>query len=195
MSRQTETPHLAGDGQNRTGHPSIVILTGPRGAGKTAACRRLAALATARGWSVAGVLSPAVFESGHKTGIAMTDLRSGRSHHFASRLQRSDTTGLGYRFEETAISWANDVLSSTPHCDLLVVDELGPLEILHGRGITTAFDVLRQGQYRLAVVVVRPELVDAFRDKLGLSCGVESVQALAIEDLLNEPGDRNDTRK
>ena len=195
MSRQIETTHVAGDDQNQTGHPSIVILTGPREAGKTAACHRLATLATARGWTVAGVLSPAVFQGGRKVGISLFDLSSGLSRHFASRLQRPDPGGLGYCFEEAAISWANDVLSSAPPCDLLVVDEVGPLEILYGKGIATAFGVLRQGRYRLAVIVVRPELIDAFQARLRVPCRVENVQTLAVEDLLDELGGLNAAKK
>lgn len=194
MSRQTETIPTS-DGESQTSHPSIVVLTGPREAGKTSACHRLATLATARGWTVAGVLSPAVFQGGRKVGISLFDLSSGLSRHFASRLQRPDPSGLGYCFEEAAISWANDVLSSAPPCDLLVVDEVGPLEILYGKGIATAFGVLRQGRYRLAVIVVRPELIDAFQARLGVPCRVENVQTLAIEDLLDEPGDLNAAEK
>ncbi len=47
----------------------LYVLTAPRGAGKTTFCRTLAERARSRGWTVVGVLSPAVFEEGVKTGI------------------------------------------------------------------------------------------------------------------------------
>jgi nucleoside-triphosphatase THEP1 len=57
------------------------------------------------------------------------------------------------------LSWGHDVLTHSVPCDLLIVDELGPLEIERDRGWVVAFDVLRSGSFAMAVVVVRPELV------------------------------------
>ena len=47
------------------------------------------------------------------------------------------------------------------------MDEIGPLELDRGRGWVNALDVLCAGQFGLAVVVVRPSLVDAFRAAMG----------------------------
>ena len=46
-----------------------------------------------------------------------------------------------------------------PQLDRLV-DELGPLELVRGEGWQAALETLAQGGYRLALVVVRPELLD-----------------------------------
>jgi hypothetical protein len=43
---------------------------------------------------------------------------------------------------------------------LLVIDELGPVEFDQGRGLTKAFDILDSQTYRLAVAVVRPDLLE-----------------------------------
>jgi hypothetical protein len=48
-----------------------------------------------------------------------------------------------------------------------VIDELGPLELTRNVGWTVAWDVLRSGGYRTAVVVVRPALMDATRKRIG----------------------------
>ena len=66
-------------------------------------------------------------------------------------------------FDPRTLDWANQVVVDAPPCDVLIVDELGPLEFRHGEGLRAAFGVILQGQYRLAVVVVRPELVEAAR--------------------------------
>jgi nucleoside-triphosphatase THEP1 len=50
-------------------------------------------------------------------------------------------------------------LTRTTPCDLLVVDEIGPLELERRGGWENAFDVLRGRDFALALVVVRPELV------------------------------------
>ncbi len=49
--------------------------------------------------------------------------------------------------------------SSTP-CDLLVVDELGPVEFRLSSGWVSALDVIKSKQYRLALVVIRPGLLE-----------------------------------
>ena len=44
--------------------------------------------------------------------------------------------------------------------DLLVVDELGPLEFARGVGLTEGLTAVDAGRYAVACVVVRPALVD-----------------------------------
>jgi nucleoside-triphosphatase THEP1 len=46
--------------------------------------------------------------------------------------------------------------------DVLVIDELGPLEFDLQTGWTASFEVLRRKRYRLALIVIRPECLDAF---------------------------------
>jgi len=47
----------------------------------------------------------------------------------------------------------------------LVVDELGPLEFLMGKGWQVAFELLDQRNYRLALVTVRESLRQAARQR------------------------------
>ena len=55
------------------------------------------------------------------------------------------------------------MLRKSTDCDLLVVDELGPLEFNLTTGWIAAFDVLSAKQFRVALVVVRPELLERAR--------------------------------
>ena len=71
-----------------------------------------------------------------------------------------------FRFDPETLAWGNDVLSQTLPCHLLVVDELGPLELERGEGWVKAFDVLRKPNFVLALVVVRPELVVGTQSQL-----------------------------
>jgi len=149
------------------------VLTGERGIGKTTHCRTLVEQARAAGWDVAGLLSPAIFENGVKTGILAQDLRIGESRPLAVLATQSPFTNyhlpLGqWLFDPTVIAWGNQILQSRQPCDLFIVDELGPLEFFRGEGWVNAFDALRQVSYRLGVVVIRPECIDAFA-KMGFS--------------------------
>jgi len=145
----------------------LYLLTAPRGAGKTTFCRTLAQTARAAGWDVAGLLSSAVFENGIKTGICAQNLRTGESRSLAvsSTSQpppANDQLLLGaWLFDPASIAWGNEALNTCLPCDLLIVDELGPLELLRGEGWVNALKVLRQptALYKIGVVVIRPELV------------------------------------
>ena len=141
----------------------LAIVTGRRGSGKTALCGRLADLARAPGWDVAGILSPGVFDGGEKVAIEALDLRSGERRRLAHR-RRGDSSAAclhtpGWVFDDTAVAWSNDILASATPCELLIVDELGILELERGQGWTAGLAAVSAGKYRYALVVVRPELL------------------------------------
>lgn len=140
----------------------IRIVTGPRGAGKSGYCQRMAADARQRGWRVAGVLSLAKFEDEQKAGIEVEDLASGERRPLASKRSLfPQGPHLGcWNFDAGAIGWANAILQRATPCDLLVVDELGPLEFDREQGFMAAFEALMEGDFRLALVVVRPEYLE-----------------------------------
>jgi nucleoside-triphosphatase THEP1 len=141
--------------------PALVLLTGPRGAGKSRWCERLAGVGREAGLRVAGLVSPAVIESGVKTAIDLLDLGSGARRRLADRPPPGlpGTAGLGWRFRSETLAWGNEVLERTGPCDLFVLDELGPLELRDEGGLASSFPALAARRYRLAVVVVRPELL------------------------------------
>jgi nucleoside-triphosphatase len=144
---------------------TLALLTGGRGAGKTRWCGALARAGRDAGLAVAGLVSPPVLAGGEKTGIDLLDVASGERRRLAERA-RPDlpwTEGLGWRFDPEALAFGNALLARVGTCDVLLVDELGPLEFGRGSGLTAAFALLDALRYRLAVVVVRPALVAAAR--------------------------------
>jgi nucleoside-triphosphatase THEP1 len=144
------------------------MVTGPRGAGKTTFCRLLAGHACTAGWDVAGLLSPAVIEEGFKTGVLAEDLRTSEQRPLASAAPHPpfDLQLGDWFFDRAALDWGNHVLETCLPCDLLIVDEIGPLELLRGAGWVSALTVLRQLNYRLGLIVVRPELQETFRARM-----------------------------
>ncbi len=141
----------------------IVLLTGDRGSGKTTACQRLANRARETGWDVAGVLSPAVFTGGVKVAIDAVDLRNGERRRLATARTAVTLSGglhtLAWSFDAATITWGNEVLTRAVPCDLLIVDELGPLELEQGQGWTAGIIAVNTKSYRQAWVVVRRELL------------------------------------
>jgi nucleoside-triphosphatase THEP1 len=58
------------------------------------------------------------------------------------------------------LDWGNRIIESSVPCDLLIIDELGPLEFNLSLGWVNALGAVRGARYLLAVVVVRPELLE-----------------------------------
>jgi len=145
---------------------ALTILTGPAGSGKTTLCREFAVAARRSGLDVAGVLSPARFVAACKVGIEAVDLRSGATRPLAwlHDPARPAMLELGsWSFDAAVLAWGNALLQRAAPCGLLVVDELGPLELLQGRGWSAGLDAIDSGDYDLAVAVVRPGLLDQAR--------------------------------
>lgn len=150
---------------------SILVLSGWRGIGKTTFCRKLVDLARLQQIDVAGLLSPGRFAISHdpgnlaiKTGIDVEDLRTGERRLLATN-QGDDLHGPrvgSWMFSPEVFAWADGVIRSATPCDLLIIDELGPLEFDRRQGWYHAFELLDQHNYRLAVPVIRPEYLDRF---------------------------------
>lgn len=145
------------------GGERILIVSGGRGAGKTSFCLALAQAAQGAGMAVAGLVSPAVFVAARKVAIDLHDLASGEQRRLAlrARADAPGTEGLGWRFEANGLAWGNRLLRAWQGSDLFVIDELGPLEFLGRGGLSEGFAALARGRFRIAVVVVRPELLGA----------------------------------
>jgi nucleoside-triphosphatase THEP1 len=139
----------------------LVLITGPRGVGKTTLCTHFAAAAHEAGLDVAGLLSPPRLADGRHVGIDVRDLRSGEQRALAER--RSTTNGPHtdrWAFHADALAWGEARLREATPCDLLIVDELGPLELAQGKGWQEALATLEKRAFRLALVVIRPEWLE-----------------------------------
>ena len=142
----------------------LLVVTGPKNSGKTTFCRALARLARGTGVDVAGVLTEKRWEqvspSAPAPRLLVADLRSGKTAALGEwRGDRWVLSGEGIEFGLAA-------LRAALPCDLLVIDELGPLELKRGQGWSPAIPLLAQAGYRLAVVTVRRELVGLLESRL-----------------------------
>jgi len=141
--------------------PEIVLITGEIQSGKTKLCLDLLARAKERGIKVGGLISPAVFREGEKTGIDVLDLMTGEQKRLAGVNPggQNELETKRWTFFPEAVAWGNERLRETVPCDLLILDELGPLEFNRNQGWVNGFDLLEKGEYRTAVVVIRPSLI------------------------------------
>lgn len=179
----------------------LFILTGDIQIGKTrwleSTCQKLAA----DGIPCAGVVAPGVWvpsEHGdanglEKLGIDNLLLPQGERISFARRRDLAQAEGtfdpnsqsaqmqLGWEISDEAISQVNahfNRIGARSHQNerqsLLVVDELGRLELMRNQGLTSALALLDEGPnsaFPHALIVVRDMLVDLARERFAPAWG------------------------
>ncbi len=141
--------------------PQLLLITGLSGIGKTTWCTRLVNQARQQGMEIRGVLSPAIFEGGRKTGIGLVNLETDERRQLAAlRDGRSaELVTTQWLFDADVMAWGNNILRDLGGGDLLIIDELGPLEFLRGEGFLDGLRLIDEGHYKVACVVVRPSLL------------------------------------
>jgi nucleoside-triphosphatase THEP1 len=85
-------------------------------------------------------------------------------------------------FDSDVLAWGNQVLEKIVGADLLLIDELGPLELLKGKGWQAGIRLLEGGSYRVACVVVRRELLNVMLARFP--------NAVIAAELTREEGDQ-----
>lgn len=141
----------------------IHVVTGKRGAGKSNFCINLMKQAKDENRTTGGIISPSVYENGRKTAFFLMDAGTGIQQPCGTRTSGADGTIGCWNIDPAAITRGNKIIKTACPCDLLFIDELGPLEFEHGEGYTAAFDVLKHGNFNEAYVVVRPECIRSFQ--------------------------------
>jgi nucleoside-triphosphatase THEP1 len=154
----------------------VVFLTGLPGAGKTQGCQRLVEAARHKGLRVAGLITEARQLSSGRIVQTVLNLRTGERRRLAEYVGTDEGEPIGrgvagrfsWTFVGDSVRWGRHELDRclTGSKDLLVIDQLGPLELLAGSGWVNAVRVLQEGDYGLAVVVVNPLVVDQLKERL-----------------------------
>ncbi len=141
--------------------PGLTLVTGPRGSGKTRWCMELIEHARSLGMRPGGLISPAVFENGQKVGIDLLDLMTGEHRRLAYR--RGDSGGdlwtSDWQLVAETLEWGNAILEKIEVSDLLILDEIGPLEFDHGVGLSAGLTIIESRPDIPMFVTIRPSLL------------------------------------
>ena len=139
----------------------LTLITGPSGSGKSAWCAQFIEEARADGLNVGGVLSRPVLIQERKVGIDLLDLITGEGRRLATpRTAESEGLMTGHwQFEPQTLTWANLILRDLPPCDIVIIDELGPLEFTRDEGLEEGMHIVDDKRFPEMYVVVRPELL------------------------------------
>lgn len=181
---------------------TVLILSGERGAGKTTACREAARLARDRGLSVGGVLCPSRRDAaGLPVEIEAESLTTSERRLLASRERElggprwppSDSLRSGMRpfsFSDECFAWALGLLrfEAEAGTSFLLLDEIGPVELVLGRGFRPFLDSLASNARSvLFLATARTELaaklvaLPAFRDARRLDLEVSTRSSVPVE--------------
>lgn len=153
----------------------LFILTGDIRTGKTTWLEARVRELVAMGVPVSGVLAPGVWHDDEKVGIENVLLPSHERVLLATPAGDGCSTGLGWEFNAEALARVNAHLaelataSDEAQPGLLVIDEVGPLELRRGGGLTAAFELLDAGPtpaWPHALVVVRATLAKEVATRL-----------------------------
>lgn len=112
-----------------------MFLTGSPGVGKTTVLLRVVEGLRANGYRVGGMISREVRGCGGRVGFEILDLGSGKRGWLAHVNQRFGPRIGKYRvnlgdLEDVGVS---AILDGILNCDLIVVDEIGPMELFSAR--------------------------------------------------------------
>ena len=136
--------------------PRIVLLTGNRQIGKSTACVSLAHMLRETRLKVSGLIT-------QRTGpddLAVRELHSGDTYPLTLPLNSDSGFLVGhFRFSTEALARSDHALETCFPTQVFILDEIGPMELIYGQGWFRAITLLRRRSYRIAFIVVRPELL------------------------------------
>jgi nucleoside-triphosphatase THEP1 len=151
----------------------VVVVTGPGSSGKTGAVISATDRIHADGLAVAGFVQPGVWVDDRKVGFRVRDLATGAEASLAMLSDRGGGDfGTRFEFDDDGFRLGAESLSRASAGSVVVVDELGPVE-LRGEGHMPAVrDALAIPDLRGAVIVVRRTLVPTLVGTLDLTDAV-----------------------
>jgi len=144
-----------------------VVITGPTGCGKSPLVSSVVDELGRRGIPVAGFLQPAIIEDGIKVGFRVEDAATGEVRDLARRVASGGGAfGTSFEFFDEGFDLGRRALMNLSSGSVLVIDELGPVELRGGGHWPAVERALQNSDPAGLVVVVRRSLVPALVEAL-----------------------------
>jgi nucleoside-triphosphatase len=132
----------------------VLLLTGTPGVGKTSVLTKTVTALKASGCCVGGMISREAREGGTRVGFEILDLSSGRRGWLAHVNQKAEPQVGKYRvnMEDLDGLCAQAVIDAVENCDVIAIDEVGPMELFSEAFKEAVRKALESGKPVLAVV-------------------------------------------
>jgi len=132
----------------------IILLTGSPGVGKTTVLLKVAEALKARGICVGGMISREVRSCGARVGFEILDLYSDRRGWLAHVNQKAGPQIGKYHvnLKDLESIGATAVLNAVGNCDVIVVDEIGPMELFSEKFKEAVWKSVESGKLLIGVV-------------------------------------------
>jgi nucleoside-triphosphatase len=156
----------------------IYIVTGPQHSGKTTFLMRAAGYLKKKNIKAQGFLSVAVLDKQKTSGYDLFDLNEKRYIPFIRRQGKKIWERIGpYYFIPQGLAYARELISLSDKDSVLIIDEIGPLE-LKGKGLWPAVNKVILSEQRIFIVAVRRSILEDFVHKVGK----KEVKIFDVED-------------
>ena len=147
----------------------IFILTGPVHSGKTTLLKKVVRELKEKKYRIDGFLSETVWKKEEIVGYDLFDLKKERSIPFIRKTGEKEWQKIGsYFFIPQSLDEAEKIIVRGKEADILVVDEVGPLE-LSGKGFWPALKQVIFHPLNSYLLVVRINILKDFLAMLGKS--------------------------
>ncbi len=132
----------------------IILLTGQSGIGKTSILHRTINKLKKRGHIVGGVVCRGVREGGMRVGFEIMDLSSGQRGWLA-HINQSTGPKIGrytVNLTDIGVLGAGSIFDAVQNADVLVVDEIGPMELLSTTFSNALIQAIESGKPLLGTI-------------------------------------------
>lgn len=145
----------------------IFILTGPVHSGKTTLLKKVVWELKGQKYRIEGFLSEAVLKKEETVGYDLFDLKEEKSIPFIRKIGEKEWQKIGsYFFIPQGLAEAEKIILRGKEADILVVDEVGPLE-LSGKGFWPALKQVVFQPLTSFLFVMRINVLEGFLEMLG----------------------------
>ncbi len=142
-----------------------VLVVGSKNSGKTAYLDAIIGRGRARDLRIGGIVSCGQWKHRKKHEYIIRDLATGEQRTLASlNKPSSPSVNVGeYYLLCSTLRWTNEIFVKSIDCDVIVLDEFGPLE-MRGEGNYPALLYLLEHYTGYLFISVRPELADHLKE-------------------------------
>lgn len=141
------------DGDIKT-EKHIFLITGVPGVGKTTALMKTLNILRENGYSVGGMLSREVRENGVRIGFEIIDLHN-QKHGWLAKINQTIGPQIGKYYVnliDLKIIGVKAILNAIGTCDIVAIDEIGPMELLSQEFRNAATAALESNKLIIAIV-------------------------------------------